>query len=177
MRTSIRATFRNSRGFTLIELSLVLLIIGVMLTLAVPRIGLIGEARLDAAADKLAATLSYLHDEAALRGRIYRVRFDLDRESWVVEAQAPYGEGDIQDGFVAVWDPFAEPTQYQDGLQLAVVATASSRSRSGTADIFFLPEAGPGGVTVTLSDGDRAIELELDTVTGRVQTRRTAAAS
>jgi type II secretion system protein H len=177
MRTSTRATSNIDRGFTLIELSLVLLIIGVLLTLAVPRLGLIGEARLDAAGDKLAATLSYLHDEAALRGRIYRVRFDLDRESWAVDAQAPYGEGDIHDGFVAVWDPFAEPTQYQDGLQLTVVATASSRAASGTADVFFMPEAGPGGVTVTLSDGDRAIELQLDTVTGRVTTRRMAGAS
>lgn len=177
MRTSTRATFRTDRGFTLIELSLVLLIIGVMLTLAVPRLGLIGEARLDAAAAKLAATLSYLHDESALRGRIYRVRFDLDRESWTVEAQAPYGEGDVRDGFVAVWDPFAEPTQYQDGLQVTTVATASSRAASGTADIFFMPEAGPAGVTVTLSDGERAIELELDAVTGRVRTHRMAGAS
>ena len=127
-----------------------------------------------AAAERLAATLSYLHDEAALRGRIYRVRFDLDRESWTIDAQAPYARGKIAEGFVADWDPLAEPTQYEDGLELALVGTATSQSVSGTADIYFMPEAGPAGVTVRLSDGERVVELELDAVTGRVQTRRTA---
>ena len=42
MPTSTRATSKRQLGFTLIELSLVLLIMGILLTLAVPRIGLIG---------------------------------------------------------------------------------------------------------------------------------------
>ncbi len=163
---------RSERGFTLIELSLVLVIIGVLLTLTVPRLGLLAESRLEAAASKLAATLSYLHEEAALRGRIYRVRFDLDRESWTVDAQAPYADGEIADGFVSTWDPFAEPTQYEDGLDLRFVSTANGRSTVGTTDVYFLPEAGPGGITVRLADDDRAVELELDTVTGYVRTKR-----
>jgi len=174
MRTSIRETSRSERAFTLIELSLVLLIMGILLTLAVPRLGLIGEARLDAAAEKLAATLSYLHDEAALRGRIYRVRFDLDRESWSVDEQAPYAAGEIRDGFVAAWDPYAEPTEYADGLELAAVTTATSRTAVGTIDVYFMPEAGPAGVVVTLSDGSRGVDLELDAVTGRVRMQHSA---
>jgi prepilin-type N-terminal cleavage/methylation domain-containing protein len=180
MPTSTRAIsstsrHRPSRGFTLIELSLVLVIIGILLTLAVPRLGLIAESRLDGAAAKLATTLSYLHDEAALRGRVFRVRFDLDRESWTVHAQAPYAEGEIRDGFVSTWDPFAEPTQYEDGLDLRFVATANARSSSGTADVYFLPEAGPGGITVRLENDGRAVELELNAVTGRVRTKRVGA--
>jgi type II secretion system protein H len=177
MPTSTRATSRRQHGFTLIELSLVLLIMGILLTLAVPRIGLIGEARLDAAAEKLAATLSYIHDEAALRGRIYRIQFDLDRESWSVESQAPFAEGDLAEGFVPVWDPFAEPTLYQDGLELVHVNTASNRSFSGTANVYFMPEGAPGGVVVRIADGERSIELEMDSVTGRVEMTRQVGAS
>ena len=84
------STREISSGFTLIELTLVMLILGVMLSLAVPRLSRLGEARLESTARRLATMISYLHDEASLRGRIYRLTFDLDHESYVVEVQAPY---------------------------------------------------------------------------------------
>jgi prepilin-type N-terminal cleavage/methylation domain-containing protein len=156
-------------GFTLIELNLVLLIIGVLLTLAVPRLGLITEARLDSEAARLGTTLTYLHDEAALRGRIYRVRFDLDRESWTVQVQAPFSEGEIAEGFVAEWDPIAEATQYDRDIDLVSVQQADGSTRAGTADVYFFPESGAGETEVTLGNGRRAVKLTLDGVTGRVE--------
>jgi prepilin-type N-terminal cleavage/methylation domain-containing protein len=163
---------RPSAGFTLIELSLVLLIIGVLLSLAVPRLGLLTEARLDAAADRLGSTLAYLHEEAALRGRIYRVRFDLDRESWSIAALAPMAGDEIASDFVEEWDPVAEGTSYDDGLDIVRVDTPTGSSRNGLADVYFYPETGPGEITVTLGDGDRAVELRLDAVTGYVDRKR-----
>jgi type II secretion system protein H len=163
---------RSSPGFTLIELSLVLLIIGVLLTLAVPRLGLLTEARLDTEADRLGSTLAYLHEEAALRGRIYRIRFDLDREGWSIAVQAPMAGGDIASDFVAEWDPLAEDTAYGDGLDIVRVQTPTGSARSGLADVYFYPEGGPGELAVTLGDGQRAVELHMDAVTGYVERRR-----
>ena len=70
MRRDLRASSRS--GFTLIELALVLLIVGVMLALALPRLADPRGPRLDAAARRLAAQLSYLHDEAALLAALER---------------------------------------------------------------------------------------------------------
>ena len=93
MRTWTAATFRRSRssGFTLIELSLVIFVVGLLLVVAVPRLGSLGRARHYTSAKRLATLARYLHAEAALRNRVYRLNYDLDqRRHWVtVLAAAP----------------------------------------------------------------------------------------
>jgi len=167
MRTSTRET---SDGFTLVELTLVLLILGIMLSLAVPRLSLIGEAQLDSAARRMAATISYLHDEAALRGRTYKMTLDLDADSYLVDVQAPYAHGEAAEHFAALWDPYAEPSTMPPEVDLVSVETAVSTHTSGTAEVFFAPEMSLGGVTVTLQgDSGRTVELAVDGVTGNVR--------
>jgi len=169
MRTSIRAT---SDGFTLIELTLVLLILGVMLTFAVPRLSTLGEARLDSSARSLAAMLTYLHDESALRGRIYRLTLDIDADTYSVEVQAPFAEGEVGEGLTVEWDPYAASATLPEGIDLARVETASDVRTNGSASVFFLPEDTLEGVTITLVEGDgRGLDLELEPVTGRVEIR------
>jgi len=169
MRTSIRAT---SDGFTLIELTLVLLILGVLLSFAVPRLATLGEARLDSSARSLAATISYLHDEAALRGRIYRLTLDLDDNSYGVEVQAPFAEGELADGLVVEWDPYAKAARFPEGVDLVRVETASESRTSGTTTVYFLPEDALESVTISLAGSDgRGLDLDVEPVTGRVQVR------
>ncbi len=86
MPTWIAATCPKSRatGFTLIELSLVVFIVGLLLVIAIPRLGDLGGARLDTSAKRLTALIRYLYAEAALRSRVYRLNYDLDqRRYWV----------------------------------------------------------------------------------------------
>ena len=123
MPTSTRAT---SNGFTLVELSLVLLILGVLLSLSVPRLLELGQAHLESSASRMANMISYLHDEASLRGRIYRLTLDLDRDSYTIEVRAPYARGAQAGELVAAWDPYAEPARLPEGVALTSVETASS---------------------------------------------------
>ena len=90
MPTSTRETSEaraaRSRGFTLIELALVLVIVGILLSFVAPRLTALGQARREADARRLAALLGYLHDEATLRGRTFRLRVDLDEARYEVAA-------------------------------------------------------------------------------------------
>lgn len=85
-RTSTRAT---SDGFTLVELTLVVLIVGILMSMALPRLTILAGERLDSGARRLATLIRYLHDEAALRGTVYRLTLDLDEASWAVHSWSP----------------------------------------------------------------------------------------
>jgi prepilin-type N-terminal cleavage/methylation domain-containing protein len=67
----------NSKGFTLIELTVVIVVLGVMLSLIIPRLGELGEANLKRSARHLTGMIRFLHDEAQAKKDRYRLRFDI----------------------------------------------------------------------------------------------------
>ncbi len=75
----------ENRGFTLIELSVVIFILGLFLLVAVPRFKEITEINIKSASRKLSAVIRYLCSEAAFKKRIYRLTFDIDRNEYRVE--------------------------------------------------------------------------------------------
>ncbi len=77
--------FPQSKGFTLIELTIVIVILGVMLSLIIPRLGELGEANLKRSARHLTSTIRFLKDEAQARKEVYRLRFDVTEGRYWVE--------------------------------------------------------------------------------------------
>jgi prepilin-type N-terminal cleavage/methylation domain-containing protein len=74
-----------ARGFTLIELMVVMVIASLLIQLAVVNVGaMIPGAKIEAEANKLRSVLSYVRSEAMLQGRLYRIRFDMDRNRYQV---------------------------------------------------------------------------------------------
>ncbi len=72
------------RGFTLIELSAVLLILAVLLAFLTPRFRDLTEYQIKRNSRRLAGTIKYLFDEAAIRHSYYRLNYDLKKgEYWV----------------------------------------------------------------------------------------------
>ena len=65
-----------SRGFTLLELALAIALIGLLVTLVLPRLGILGGVSLQATARQLASRIQLLREDAALRGRWVRLSFD-----------------------------------------------------------------------------------------------------
>ncbi len=88
MRTSTPARSSEvgspSAGFTLIELSVVLLIIAIAASFVAPRLRDPETTALAAAASRLATTARYLYDEAAYRRIPLRLNLDLDRQAYFV---------------------------------------------------------------------------------------------
>jgi type II secretion system protein H len=174
MPTSTPATSdacrRRTGGFTLIEIALVLLIMGILATLAAPSLSTLGQARIDSEARRLASMLSYLNDESALRGIVYRLALDLDANRYeVAVAREDTGEF-VSPRTAEGWDPYADEARDMPiGVTLAEVDTATSAANNGISTLYFFPEGGRENVSIVLEGENGALRiLSVDGVTGRV---------
>jgi general secretion pathway protein H len=139
----------KARGFTLVELLVVLAIIVLML-IVVPRFvaGLPG-AQLRAAADDLAATLRQLHD-AAIRGRT-TTGFMLDPVTRTYRLSTVAGAERLPEIVTRVG--------------FTVVAF---RPAERVAHILFYADGSASGGTIRLQHDDLAASIRIDWLTGRV---------
>ena len=65
------------KGFTLVELAVVIVVLGVMLSLVIPRLGELGEANLKRSARHLTGMIRFLRDESQAKKAVYHLRFDI----------------------------------------------------------------------------------------------------
>ncbi len=79
----------SRQGLTLIEILVAIAIIGVLTLVAVPTLGGMLDVQQRAAARELAQTYIWLVDEAKLRNVSFRIRYNLDRNTWKVEMGDP----------------------------------------------------------------------------------------
>ncbi len=167
-RLARRRRGNPSAGFTLIELALVLVIISTFVSLIWPRLSLIEHGRLEHAARKLAAMLSYVQDEAALRGRSHRVLLDLEGGRYRVESEVWQPGGTAS--FAERWDDVMRPVHLPQGVRFASIESDHTRWVNGEAELVFLPEDATPEVRITLesSAGERT-ELVVEGGAGRVR--------
>lgn len=95
MRTSenvqSKAESRQS-GFTLIELVLVVFLLALMASLSLPLISGFEPNGLASSARRLAGTVKYLYNEAALTGQEHRLRFELGKNTYSASRLDDTGE-------------------------------------------------------------------------------------
>jgi prepilin-type N-terminal cleavage/methylation domain-containing protein len=89
-RRSTEGHQSSAPGFTLLELAVVIFIMALMFTLAVPYTGGYRKARLKSEARRLAGRASYLFDEASAQKVFLRLVFDLDHQVYGVMRLDPY---------------------------------------------------------------------------------------
>lgn len=151
---------RGQRGFTLLELALTLMIMGILLAMAVPRLPRLGRTDLESSADRLASTMTYLADEASLRGRIYRLTLDLDADQWTVAALAPFAapgtQADKPEFHEDAEDPLARSVVLPPGVYLDAVIDRDGQTSTGSRAVYFLPEGLTENLSVRLEEDDGA---------------------
>ncbi len=166
-RFPLRFTFYvlRSSGFTLLELSLVLFIIGLLVTVLVPRLGGLESARLEASAKRLAALVRYLSGEAAFRGQTYRIQYDLDQQRYGVQILTPSQE---MKTFVADESPMAQPVQLPPNITFADIRVPSiGRVNTGQVFTHFYPQGYTDPTVIHLRDQQsRTITVIIPPITG-----------
>lgn len=155
-------------GFTLLELGLVLLIIGVMLAIVVPRFGDRGRAELLSTARKVAGAFRYLRHEAILNGRPYRLVFDMDNQIILVDVGDVSG---IEGSFARDEDNAVGKIRLKDPIAITDVNLpfVSGKIAEGTVWTTFYPD---GYVDITVVHIDNGLDVYTlyvsNPLTGRV---------
>jgi prepilin-type N-terminal cleavage/methylation domain-containing protein len=87
-----RSTFNRyqTAGFTLLELAVVLLIIGLVMAIAMPRFGAFQGTELRSESRRLAARSHYLYEEAGAQKVLLRLNFDLNHSTYFVTRLDPF---------------------------------------------------------------------------------------
>jgi len=126
---------KDKQGFTLIELTAVIFLLGFFFLVAIPKFKDLNDVNIKSASRRISGTIKYLYNEAAFKKRIYKLSFDLDSGEYWVEVQ----EGNE---FITPEDPSLKRRKLPEGIAFKDVITDRSRVNSlgkNEQFILFLP--------------------------------------
>jgi general secretion pathway protein H len=126
---------KDKKGFTLIELSVVIFILAAFFLIAIPKFKDITEVNIKSASRRLSGTIRYLYNEAVFKKKVYKLAFDIDRNEYWVEVL----DGDE---FTVLTDPSLKPRKLPDGVYFKDIQTQRSfgKTLEGKEEfILFMP--------------------------------------
>lgn len=160
------AALGGNAGFTLLEISLVLLIMAVVLMLALPRLRDPGRAELMGQSKRLVNIFRLLRSEAVLNGYAYRLNYDLNAQRYWVTADASADLGD----FVRELGQLARGTQLKDPVSIVdvVLPTLAGKINQGQVYTVFYPDGSVDPTVIHLTTPKEAYTLWLNPMNGRL---------
>jgi prepilin-type N-terminal cleavage/methylation domain-containing protein len=154
-------------GFTLLEIAVVIFIMGLVMTLAIPYLGGFHGAQLKSEARRLAGRASYLYDEASTQQVIYRLTFDLDHNGYYVTRLDPYAP---EPKFLPYSGPWGAKVMLPPGLRLRDVSVAGiGTAKVGSMSCEFYPEGYVDATVIHLATvSGSVLTLSFNPLTGNV---------
>ena len=165
IRISKAGVYHDERGFTMVEMGMVLLVLGIVMATVMPRFsGTLERQHLRSTINGIHGTVRYLQAHAALTKRIYRLTFDLDRQIISV----CYFDGDMcRPETSRELRAYALPT---DVRVLDVVSPQGTKTREGEAVTHFHPTGLAEPSIIHLgTNSNRKATLMIEPLAGRVK--------
>jgi type II secretion system protein H len=138
----------RTRGFTLLELLLVLAIIALAVGVLIPRLPDVAGVELRQSARRLAGAARYAADQAAVRKTTFRLAFDFKQRAYRIEFL------DREN----VWRPdpttLGRPVRLPGDIRLAAVETRGGRQTEGDVFVEFYPKGYAERALVQVSRAD-----------------------
>ncbi len=141
----------KSEGFTLIELTVIIVVLGVMLSLIIPRLGEIGEANLKRSARHLTGMIRFLRDDAQSKKAVYRLRFDIQAGRYWVEKRERMPDQTQTIGFLRLQSEMGSEASLSGQTTFRDVKVAS---HPDDPYIEFTPNGWVESALIHLRDGD-----------------------
>ncbi len=157
----------SAPGFTLLELAVVIFIMGLMLTLALPYLGGFRQAALRSQARRLAGRATFMFDEATGHKLVLRLIFDLDNNGYAAAQLDPYA---VKPVFAPDTSMSGRPVMMPAAIRIRdVTVEGIGTVNRGVIATNFYPEGYVDATVVHLEDasGD-VMTLEFSPLTGQV---------
>jgi prepilin-type N-terminal cleavage/methylation domain-containing protein len=157
----------RSKGYTLIELAVVVALLGVMIALVAPQLGELGEANLKRSARHLTGMIRFLHEESQAKKTEYRLRFDIQDGRYWAETfkilSESTGEFQKTTSVIAGEGSLFGQTTFRD---------IKAGSHPEEPYILFTPDGWVEATIIHLRDGnDRDFSLIVKPLTGNTELR------
>ena len=150
---------RIRRAFTIIEVLMVLFVLGVISTLAVPRYGnFVAQHRAESAARRIAADIALTRRHARLTSTSQTIQFDVSTNRYVVSGMSSL---DNPAGFYTVL-----LTEEPYGASIVSISLDSNDNGTITFDGYGVPNTG-GSIVIGVGVYGRTIQI--DAATGRTK--------
>lgn len=151
--------FRRLKGFSLIELVMIIVILGIVSIVVVPRFTSISDASVNRDAQLLVNYLTMAQQLAMSRSEPYGVCFDLSNSRYTVSKTDCSDPGNI----------IPSPENRVNPLQIEYDSNVSIAPASATSVFFdYLGRPTPNGITLTVSSGSYAVSITVEANTGFV---------
>ncbi len=150
-RRFINFPYCNSRrGFTFLELIVVLFLVSLVMAFVLPSFGLVGENKIKSEAREMASILRYMNDSAVSRKETFPIKFDLDKNM-------VYWKG-----------PDGEKTRKFDDITGVMTPSAGTVSK-GELILFFEPLGVRENLSIHMSREHKDMTITLNHLSGRVK--------
>jgi prepilin-type N-terminal cleavage/methylation domain-containing protein len=162
------AGISNSQAFTLVEIMVVIIVLGVMLSLIIPRLGELGEANLKRSARHLTGMIRDLRDESQARKAVFRLRFDVQGGHYWPEILTRTSSG------AAEFRKFNSELAGEGSLSgQTTFSDVQAASHPDDPYILFTPDGWVEMTYIHLKDGDnRPFTLIVKPLTGDTELRK-----